>query len=77
MKIVSICDDEDICTGLQLAGIGGCVVHNPKEFSQIFEEIITDDQIGILVITKKLFNLHSSWIDEIRLGKPLPLIVQL
>ncbi|MCL2420700.1 MAG: V-type ATP synthase subunit F [Defluviitaleaceae bacterium] len=77
MKIISICDDDDLCTGLQLTGIEGSVVHTLEAFSQVFEDTLANQQISILVITKKLANLHRRQIDEVRLNKALPLIVEL
>jgi len=80
MKIVSICDEKDICTGLQLAGIEavlGGIVHTPEEFYQAFNNAVRDRQAGIVVITKKLMERYASQINEVRLSKTTPLIVEI
>ena len=77
MKIVSICDDKDICTGLRLAGIEGDVVHTPDEFAQVFKNALTDRQVAIVVVAKGLAQRYTKQLDEVRLSRSLPLIVEL
>jgi len=77
MKIVSICDDKDICTGLRLAGIEGDVVHTSDEFVRAFENALTDRQVAIVIITKVLAQRYTSQLDEIRFSRTIPLIVEL
>jgi len=77
MKIVSICDDKDICTGLRLTGIEGDVVHTSDEFAQAFKNALTDRQVAIVIITKALAQRYTSQLDEIRFSRTIPLIVEL
>ena len=56
MKIFSICDSEELYCGLRLAGIEGAVVHTDAEFKQIYDEAVSDPDIGILILGKN-FNI--------------------
>ena len=60
MKIVSICDDEDISTGLRLAGIEGAVVQTPEDFLLAFAEAASDEEVGLVVVSKS-FAQHINW----------------
>jgi len=77
MKIISICDHRDICTGLQLAGIDGDVVHTSEAFSLAFKNALADRQVGILVITKNLAHRYAKQVNEAQLNKTIPLVVEL
>ena len=77
MKIVSICDDKDICAGLRLAGIDGDIVYTAEEFCQIFKSAIADRQVAIVVVTKGVAQRHAGQLNEVRLGSALPLIVEI
>ena len=77
MKIISICDDQDICIGLQLAGIEGNVAHIPEEFSLAFNNALIDRQVAIVVITKELAQKYNKQLNDVRLNRSIPLIVEL
>ena len=77
MKMLSICEDEDICTGLRLVGIEGTIAHDREEFVHAFKQAIADQETAIIIISKKLAHLHAEEIKEARLGKAVALIVEI
>ena len=73
MKIISICDNSDICTGLQLTGIAGVVVDSPEEFRKAFKKAIEDRQVAIIVVAQR----YAKQANKARLARATPLIVEL
>lgn len=57
MKIVSICDDNDIKVGLRLAGIEGIHVNTPEQFVRVFENVASDRHVAIVVVPEKYRHL--------------------
>lgn len=77
MKMYLISDNIDTLTGMRLAGIEGQVVHGSKETKLAVENVLKDKRLGILLITEKLSNEIPELIDEIKLNRRLPLIVEI
>ena len=77
MKIISICDDKDICTGLRLVGIEGSVVQTFDEFTRALNNAFSDHKAGIVVVSKSLSNQYAGQIDKLRLSKSIPLIIEI
>ena len=72
MKILSICDSPEMYEGLRLAGIEGRVVNRPEEFALAFEQAISDNHGGILIVAKSFkASAHGAKANTI------PLIVEL
>ena len=53
MKMYLISDNVDTYTGMRLAGVEGCVVHERQELKEALERTIADRQIGIILLTEK------------------------
>jgi len=77
MKIFLISDNTDTKTGLRLAGVSGAVAHTKKEFETELNGALGDRSVGILLITEKLAKRFPELIDEVRLGRNLPLVVEI
>jgi len=77
MKMFLISDDVDTCTGMRLAGVDGIVVHEREELSRALEKVMTDSTIGIVLLTEKFGREFPEIIDEIRLNRKMPLIVEI
>ena len=65
------------CTGMRLAGVDGIVVHEREELSRALEKVMTDSTIGIVLLTEKFGREFPEIIDEIRLNRKMPLIVEI
>ena len=77
MKLYLISDNIDTCTGLRLAGIEGVIVHSRTEMKQTLSQVLSKKEIGILLITEKLSHSYPQDINEIKLNRRLPLIVEI
>jgi len=77
MKIFCLSDNTDTRTGLRLAGVDGAIVHTESEFKEGLEQALADKDIGILLITEKLARRFSEAVDEVRLMRTLPLVVEI
>ena len=77
MKMYLISDNVDTLTGMRLAGVEGVVVHGRKEAKAAVEKVLEDKNLGILLITEKLSFEIPEVIDDIKLNKKQPLLVEI
>lgn len=72
-----ISDNIDTYTGMRLAGVDGVVVHSRPELKEKLDEVLADKTIGIIMITEKLSSEFPDIINDIKLNRKLPLIVEI
>ena len=77
MKIYSISDNIDTYTGLRTVGIDGVVVHTQDELDHVIKKVLADSDIGILLVTEKTAKNYPDAIDNIKLNRMLPLVVEI
>lgn len=77
MRMYLISDNMDTHTGMRLAGVEGAVVHDEQEFKDEIEKVLADKDIGVLLLTEKFGREYQDIIDEIKLGRRTPLIVEI
>lgn len=77
MKAYFISDNVDTFIGLKIAGINGAVANTSVEAIQILETIKNDSDIGILVFTEKAAMLIPNEINEMKMSKQGPLVVEI
>lgn len=77
MKMYLISDNVDTLTGMRLAGVEGEITHGPKETKTAVEKVLEDKKLGILLITEKLSFEIPELIDEIKLNRKRPLVVEI
>lgn len=77
MKMYLISDNLDTLTGMRLAGVEGEIAHGRKEAKAAVEKILEDKNLGILLITEKLRFEIPELVDEIKLNRKLPLLVEI
>jgi V/A-type H+-transporting ATPase subunit F len=77
MKLFLISDNIDTQTGMRLAGIDGVVVHERDEFVDALKSAVSDREIGVVLITVKLSKLAPEVVDDIKLNRQRPLIVEI
>ena len=53
MKMYLISDNVDTLTGMRLAGVEGCVVHERQELKEALQRTLEDPQVGIILLTEK------------------------
>lgn len=77
MQIYLISDNVDTHTGMKLAGINGCVVHTREEIKKALDFVLSDKNIGIVLITEKLSGEFPDIINDIKLNRKQPLLVEI
>lgn len=77
MKMYLISDNVDTYTGMRLAGVEGAVVHEKQELKDELNKVLADKEIGIILLTEKFGREFPEIIDNVKLERKLPLIVEI
>lgn len=77
MRMFLISDNVDTYTGMRLAGVNGVVIHSKKHLKEQLDKAIADKSIGVLLITEKFSREFPEIIDDVKLNRKLPLIVEI
>lgn len=77
MKMFLISDNVDTLTGMRLAGVEGCIVHERAELRKALENAIADKDNGIILLTEKFGREFPDIVDDVRLNRRLPLIIEI
>lgn len=75
MRSYLICDNEDILIGMRLAGIEGVIAKTREAILEVFERVISDGNIGIVIVTEKTLSKAEEEIMKVKLEKDYPLII--
>ena len=68
--------DEDTVLGFAYAGIPGVVVESAAQASEALERACEDASIGAIIINDVIAKSIRSRINEVRFGRPRPVIVE-
>lgn len=77
MKMYLISDNRDTLVGMRLAGIKGVIVGDKREAEKIFDEIMNNKEIGILLLTERVANDIRSRVNHVKQKSSIPLIVEI
>ena len=77
MKMYLISDNVDTYTGMRLAGVDGVVVHERGELYEALRNVIKDKEVGIVLLTEKFGREFPEIIDDIKLKRKMPLLVEI
>lgn len=77
MKMFLISDNADTYTGMRLVGVEGVVVRQRAELKEALEKAVADPEIGILLLMERFGKEFPELIDDIRLNRKTPLIVEI
>lgn len=77
MRMFLISDNVDTLTGMRLAGIDGVVVHERQEIKQALDEVLSQKDIGIILMTEKLGKEIPEIVDDIKLNRTFPLLLEI
>lgn len=77
MKFYVISDNRDTCIGMRMTGIEGTVVHEYDEVKAELEKAYSNEEIGIVLMTKKLIDMCSDIVFDYKLNYKRPLIVEI
>ena len=77
MKMYISSDNLDTRTGMRRAGVDGAVVHERDELKRELDKVLADKSIGIILLTEKFGREFPEIIDNVKLERKLPLIVEI
>ena len=77
MKMFLISDNVDTLTGMRLAGVEGCIVHERAELRKALEDAIANKENGIILLTEQFGREFPDIIDDVRLNRRLPLLIEI
>lgn len=77
MKMYLISDNVDTYTGMRLCGVPGVVVHDREHLRETLNTVLGDKDIGIVLITEHLSSEFPDIINDIKLNRKLPLLVEI
>ena len=77
MKMYLISDNVDTLTGMRLAGVEGAVVHEREELKAELNRVLQNKEIAIIILTEKFGREYPELIDEVRLSRSLPLLIEI
>lgn len=77
MKMFLISDNIDTLTGMRLAGVEGVVVHEREEVKQALDKVLTDKEIGIVLLTEKFGRDYPDLVNRVKLERKFPLFVEI
>ena len=77
MKMFLISDNVDTLIGMRLAGVEGCIVHERAELRKALEDAIANKENGIILLTEKFGREFPDIIDDVRLNRRLPLLIEI
>lgn len=60
-----------------MAGVDGRIVHEKTELRDALETAMNDKTIGIILLTESLGREFPDLIDEIKLARTMPLLVEI
>jgi V/A-type H+-transporting ATPase subunit F len=77
VKYFLISDNIDTLAGMRMVGVAGVVVHTGEELQAAIEKAAGDDEVGLVLVTSKLFKEHSGMLFHYKLHRRKPLIVEM
>lgn len=77
MKMFLISDNVDTYTGMRLAGVEGVVVHEKEELKEALKQVISDKEIGIVLLTEKFGREYPDIVSNVKMNYRTPLFVEI
>lgn len=77
MRYYVISDNIDTQVGMRLAGIEGVVVHEQEEVKKALSDAMQMDDVAVILMTERLVKLCPQLVDELKLNRSRPLIVEI
>ena len=77
MRFYVISDNIDTQMGMRLAGIEGVVVHEPDEVNRALSAAMEQEDIAVILMTEHLVSMCSELVDDLKLNRSRPLIVEI
>lgn len=75
MKSFLISDNKDTIIGLRLATIEGVLAEKREDIERYFDQAVKDNNIGIIIITEKIFEEINERVLDLKKSGNLKLVV--
>ena len=69
--------DEDTVLGFGMVGVNGAEVTNPEEAESAFTQVLSDDELGVIIITERVSELIRPLVDRYLFSESFPLILEI
>ena len=73
----AVIGDEDTVLGFTLVGLRGRSVSSQKEAEDAFHAVISETEVGIILVTERVAELIRPLVDGYIFGSSFPLIVEI
>lgn len=77
MRTMLISDNNDTLVGMRLGGVKSVLAGNREEVLQAIEFALSKEEVGILIVTERVFEMAKAELLEIRMNRRTPLIVEI
>ena len=77
MKVFMLSDNTHTLTGMRLSGVEGVVVHEKEDILKELVKVKEKRDVGILIITELLAERVQLELNEMKLSRSLPIIVEI
>lgn len=77
MRMYLISDNVDTYTGMRLAGVEGVVVHEREELKAELDKVLSDKEIGIVLLTEKFGRDYPDLVGAVKMNYRTPLFVEI
>jgi len=77
MKVFMLSDNTHTLTGMRLSGVEGVVVHEKEDILIELAKVKEKRDVGILFITELLAERVQLELNEMKLSRSLPIIVEI
>ena len=69
--------DEDTVLGFDLVGVRGSTVRSTGEAEEVFNSVLADPDIGIVIITERTADLIRTTVNRYHFTERFPLVVEI
>lgn len=77
MKMYLISDNVDTLMGMRLSGVEGVVLHEEELVRNKLKELMQDDEIAVILMTKTAVDLCRETVYQYKLDYKQPLIIEI
>ena len=77
MRMYLLSDNVDTLLGMRISGVDGVVLHEEDELRAKLDELLRDEDIAVVMITAKLIAMIRDTVNELKLSRERPLIIEI
>ena len=77
MRTMLISDNNDTLVGMRLGGVKSVLASNREEVIEAIEFALSKEEVGILIVTERVFDMAKAELLDIRMNRRTPLIIEI